>query len=223
MPSLRLLPLLWVVALLVGCKATGDERPDPAAGTTTGGAAGRDEPLRTVTDMLLLTTAADRAVERFDAQTLGGLRVLVDVSRFEAEERPFVHSAFRDHIVASGGIVVDPGPTILLEPPPGTDVIVEVRRNALGRYDSDFTLGIPPLPIIVPFVGAGLETPGIYVFRRTQAKAYAKFSVFTYSARTRSTLGLRQELWGTAHFDQWFWFGVGPFDGRNDIYPEGHP
>lgn len=217
--------LLALIVVLAGCTSTGEAL---APGTESQQAAGGSgpvsrAPLRTATDMLLLTTAAERAVSRFDAQTLGGRRVLVDVSRFDAAERPFVHSAFRDHIVAAGGVVMDPGPMAVPEPPPGTEVIVEVRRNALGRYDSDFTLGVPPLPIIIPFVGAGLETPGLFIFRHTTAKAYAKFSVFSYSATTRTTLGLRQELWGSAHFEQWFWFGVGPFDGSNDIYPEGHP
>lgn len=221
MPSLRLVAYSALV-VLAGCASQG-EQPINSAGAQEATVAGRAEPQRTVTEMLLLSTAADRAVEHFDVQTFGGKRVLVDVSRFEAEERPFVHSAFRDHIVSAGGIIVDPGPTAFLEPPPGTDIIVEVRKNALGRYDNDFTLGIPPLPIIIPFIGAGLETPGIYVFRRTQLKAYAKFSVFSYSAKTRTRLGLRQELWGVAHFEQWYWFGIGPFDGSNDIYPEGHP
>ncbi len=173
---------------------------------------------RTATEMLLVSTAAARAVWRYDAAPLAGRRVYVDLSNFESIDKGFVSSALRDHLSGAGAILVDE-----IEPAgelPGADVVVEVRNGALGIYDGDFTLGIPQLPVTVPGLTTALVTPSLYIFRRDTAQGWAKFNIWAYDPKTRRYLSRSDELWGQSYYNQWFWFGIGPFDGSNDIFPE---
>lgn len=173
---------------------------------------------RTAAEMLLISTAAARAVWRYDARPLEGRHVYIDLSNFESIDKGFVSSALRDHLSGAGAILVDE-----LEPAsglPGADVVVEVRNGALGIYDGDFTLGIPQLPITVPGLTTALVTPALYIFRRDTALGWAKFNIWAYDAKTHRYLSRSDELWGKSYYNQWFWFGIGPFDGSNDIFPE---
>lgn len=173
---------------------------------------------RTATEMLLVSTAAARAVWQYDATPLDGRRVYLDLTNFESIDKGFVSSALRDHLSGSGAILVDEIEAVGGQP--GADVVVEVRNGALGIYDGDFVLGIPQLPITVPGLTTALVTPALYIFRRDTAQGWAKFNIWAYDPRTRRYLGRSRELWGQAYYNQWFWFGIGPFDGSNDIFPE---
>ncbi|MBX3466956.1 MAG: hypothetical protein KF878_08660 [Planctomycetes bacterium] len=173
---------------------------------------------RTATEMLLVSTAALRAVRLFDAAPLDGQRVYLDLTNFESIDKGYVQSALRDHLSGAGAILVDQ-----IDPEgdrPGADVVVEVRNGALGIYDGTFTLGVPSLPITVPGLTTALVSPPLYIFRRDTSQGWAKFQLWTYDRRTRRYISRSPELWGASYYNQWYWFGVGPFDGSNDIYPD---
>lgn len=173
---------------------------------------------RTATEMLLVSTAAARAVSQYDAAPLEGRRVYLDLSNFESIDKGFVSSAMRDHLSGAGAILVDD--LEARDGQPGAEAVVEVRNGALGIYDGEFILGIPSLPVTVPGLTTALVSPPLYVFRRDTSQGWAKFTIWAYDPRTRRYLGRSHELWGRSFYNQWYWFGVGPFDGSNDIYPE---
>jgi hypothetical protein len=196
--SLLLLPL----AGLIGCVGAIRETTSP----------------RTATEMLLVSTAAYRAVMSYDARPLEGRRVYLDVSHFESIDRGYVESAMRDLLSGAGALLVDE-----VEPTggaAGADVIVEVRNGALGIYDGEFTLGLPSLPVTVPGLTTALVSPPLYIFRRDTAQGWAKFQIWAWDRRTRKYLSRSHELWGSTYYNQWYWFGIGPFDGSNDVYPQ---
>jgi hypothetical protein len=167
---------------------------------------------RTSTEMLLVTTAAQRAVLAYEPGQVLNRRVFIDMSNFDSIDRGYVIGAVRDHLSGYGAILVD---AIEL-----ADLVVEVRNGALGIYDGEFTLGMPSLPITAPGLTTALITPPLYIFKRNTEQGWAKFQVWSYDARTGRFLGRSPDLWGSAYYNQWFWFGIGPFDGSNDIYPE---
>ncbi|MCO5166953.1 MAG: hypothetical protein M9894_11370 [Planctomycetes bacterium] len=173
---------------------------------------------RTATEMLLVSTAALRAVRLFDAAPLDGQRVYLDLTNFESIDKGYVQSALRDHVSGAGAILVEQvdgdGER------PGADVVVEVRNGALGIYDGTFTLGLPALPITVPGLTTALVSPPLYIFRRDTSQGWAKFQMWIYDRRTGRYVGRSPELWGASYYNQWYWFGIGPFDGSNDIYPD---
>jgi Family of unknown function (DUF6655) len=170
---------------------------------------------RTPAEMLLVSSAAERAVEKFDASGMVGKRVFLDHSRFESIDKTYVLSALRSHLAESNvtltatAEVGDEGP----------EIVLELRNAALGIMDEDFSLGTPQLP----FSAQGFPPvllPEFSLFRRTSKKGWAKLELWAYDPATSTYVGESVPLWGTAYYNQWWWFTIGPFDGSNDIYPE---
>ena len=175
---------------------------------------------RTSTEMLLVSTAAERAVEQFDTSPLSGKRVFIDGTHFESVDKAYVLSALRDHLMRNdvtinGSLESTAGEG---EEPNGADLVLEIRNGSLGLWDGDFVLGIPAMPIGAQ--GMAATTPPLYLFRRLSAQGWAKFQFWIYDPVTNEHVYFSPDLWGHTFYNQWWWFGIGPFDGSNDVYPE---
>ncbi len=187
--------LLLAVASLSGC--IGNIRD-----TTT---------VRSAHEILLISTAAQRAVREYDASPLARRRVFVDLRYFDSIDKSYVESSLRQHLADAR--------VVLAEQSEGSDLVLEVRSGTLGIWDGDFVLGIPQLPVSYPGAPAILLPP-LYVFRRLSHQGYAKFQLWLFEPKTRVYLGRSQDLWGSSYYNQWWFLGIGPFDGSNDIFPD---
>ena len=174
---------------------------------------------RTASEILLISTAAERAVAKYDASALEGKRVYIDEGRFESVDKPYVISALRDHLAGSGVTLTGSKDPITKDKADGADFVIELRNGTLGIWDGDFVVGIPQLPMSAQGSPTVLLPP-LYLFRRLSAQGFAKFQFWIYDAATTKFIGRSPDLWGHSYYNQWWWFGVGPFDGSNDIYPE---
>lgn len=165
---------------------------------------------RTSTEILLVSTAAERAVTRYDAAPLTGKKVFVDDSMFDSVDKNYVMAALQDHLSGAGAV---------LAAKPDAEMVLEIRNGALGIWDGDFNLGIPAFPF--SFQGfPPILTPTLALFRRLSQQGYAKLQLWLYDPKTTALLSQSPDLWGHAYYNQWWWFGVGPFDGTNDVYPD---
>jgi len=174
---------------------------------------------RTATEMLLISTAAERAIATYETKHLKGRRVFIDDSKFESVDKSYVMSALRDRLAGDGVLLVDAVASTEGQKDSGAERVVEVRSGSLGIYDGDFVLGVPAMPIAVP--GAfSVQTPALYVFRRFSQKGWAKLQFWTYDPARRRHVHRSGDLWGSSYYNQWYWFGIGPYDGSNDIYPD---
>ncbi len=176
---------------------------------------------RTATEMLLVSTAAERAVASYDAGHLRGKRVFVDDTRFESVDKAYVMSALRDHLAGQGVTLVDKKEAGEGDAPAalGAELVLELRSASLGVYDGDFVLGIPQLPVSAQGFPPVLLPP-LYAFRRFSQQGWAKLEFWTYGAKSLQHVQRSGPLWGSSYYNQWWFFGIGPFDGSNDIYPE---
>lgn len=166
---------------------------------------------RTATEQLLVSTAAKRAVQEYDASSLSGQRVFIDESHFESVDKAYVVSALRHHLAKAGAI---------LTATPEADSVVEVRNASLGIWDGDFTMGLPPLPIEGLSGQAPLTLPPLYLVRRASQQSFAKLQLWVYQPESKAFVSKSPDLWGHAYYNQWYFFGLGPFDWSNDIYPD---
>ncbi|BBM82831.1 DUF6655 family protein [Candidatus Uabimicrobium amorphum] len=168
---------------------------------------------RTATEILLVSTAAERAIQNYKVdKSLSGKKVTIDDSHYDSVDKPYVSSALREHLSAAGAIVVADG----------SDYTVEVRNGTLGIFDSDFTMGIPGLPVALGF-GAELPpviTPPISVFKRDTSQGWCKMQLWIYKTADNTFVSKSDDLWGSSYYNQWIFLFIGPFDGSNDIYPE---
>lgn len=181
---------------------------------------------RTATEQLLISTAAERAVERFDplAQTLKGLRVAVDASKYESVDKPYVVSAVRHLVCERGGLLVDLGGTKYKDKDGKEAVlapqrVVEVRGAALGIRDDAFGFEIPTLPLPIPQTSLTSILPAFRLIKRIKQESWAKIQLWIYDPADRSYVAESKPLWGSAYYSQWYFFSAGPFDFSEDIYP----
>ncbi|MBL4850618.1 MAG: hypothetical protein JKY65_34310 [Planctomycetes bacterium] len=198
-----ILPFLFISFVTVGC--VGGIRD-----TTTA---------RSASEILLISTAAERAVAKYDASALSGKNVFIDDARFVSVDKEYVMSALRGHLAASGVTLVGERKPISKGNSQGADFVLELRNGTLGIWDGDFVLGIPALPLAAQGSPVVL-TPPLYLFRRLSAQGYAKFQFWLYDAATAAFIGRSTDLWGHSFYNKWWWLGIGPFDGSNDIFPE---
>jgi hypothetical protein len=159
---------------------------------------------RTAQEMILLSTAAERAIAQVDTSKLAGKKVWLDASRLATYDQPYVESAFRVLLAQNKGSLV-PGKD-------KADIAVEVRSGSLGLWDGDWGIGLP-LPVggaMVPPPGATADHwPQLISFDYALHEGWAHFQVWAYDAKTDAFVGSWRECWGRSY--------VGIFD---DIWPK---
>lgn len=167
---------------------------------------------RTSTEMLLVSTAAKRAIAGYDAAPLSGKRVLLDDSHFDSVDKAYVVSALRHHLARAGAIVAAPDGE--------KDLVLEIRNATLGVEDSAFTLGIPALPVESLEGLDPVLLPPLYFVRRASQQGWAKLQLWIYDPASKLFVSKSGDLWGHSYYNQWFFLGLGPFDFSEDIYPD---
>ena len=169
-------------------------------------------PARSAQEQLLISTAADRALARSDMRFLNGKRVFVDGFYLEAYDAPYVVGKLRNIVAFHGGKLV--------EKEGDSDVTFEVRSGGLSLNETTFLIGIPSLTLF--FLGTGLETPELNIFKMLKQRGVAKLSFFGYDTRDRKLLfssGVRR---GSSRATSYWVFLLGPFtfDNMSKLPPE---
>ncbi len=170
---------------------------------------------RSATEILLVSTAAERAVQNYDVTAeLKGKKISIDDSRYDAVDKKYVISALRNHLSANSIIISDAA---------GADYIMELRSGTLGIYNNDFTIGVPSVPVILGAFGTSappILTPDFPLLKRISAQGWCKLQIWLYDTKTKQHILTSPDLWGKCYYNQWTVIGIGPFDTSNDIYPE---
>jgi uncharacterized protein DUF6655 len=196
------LPVLACLALLVsGCTVRETTTP------------------RTATEVLLVSTAAERAIQSYDASPLAGRRVAIDASRYSGIDKSYVVSSLRTQVVRGGGrLVKDLRATRPEAPPP--EVVIELRSGTLGIWDGDFTIGVPPLDVRGAVEEIPITSPPLYLLNRGSQQGFCKVQLFSYEVGSQRVLQREHELWGRSYYNEWWVLGFGPFLGDQDIFLE---
>ncbi|MFC1706191.1 DUF6655 family protein [Planctomycetota bacterium] len=145
---------------------------------------------RTATEQLLISTAAERAVARIDAEKLKGRTVYVDVDRLECIDRGYVVSAFCEIMGLAGAHV--------LRNPDKADVIVEARSGVLNAYKGTWNLWFPVV-IILNAAGEPEESPKVLEIGYGLREGWARIQAFAYERETGKFLFGWGDGWGYAH------------------------
>ena len=67
---------------------------------------GLTKPQRSAVEQLLISTAADQALERADWSTIRGKKVYVDRAFYESTDYDYVIGSIRDHVSVNGGLLM---------------------------------------------------------------------------------------------------------------------
>ncbi|WPZ32623.1 DUF6655 family protein [Thalassobaculum sp. OXR-137] len=160
----------------------------------------RSDPERTAEEQLLLSTAVDRAVDGVTLNVPKGTKVFVDASRFEAYDKSYAISAFRDRVLESGAHLVSQ----LAD----AQVIVEIRSGALSTDGSRTIVGIPSFDVPIPLAG-DLSVPELSLASRKQRLGVAKVAYTAYWRESGALADRSEPIQGVAGYRDWEFIGFG--------------
>jgi hypothetical protein len=151
-------------------------------------------PQRSATEQLLISTAADHAVQQLSLNLPKDTKVFVDPQYFEGTDQKYALGAIRERLLEGGArLVADRGVA---------DVVVEPRAGALS-IDEDTTLvGIPSFDIPIPLAGA-FKFPEIALYKEDKRQGIAKFALTGYGAKDGVYEGSAGPVIGHAHKTKW--------------------
>ncbi len=129
-------------------------------------------PPRSATEQLLLSTAADRAINVAPLTIFAQKKVFVDGTYFEGYDSKYVLGAIRDALSRSGALLVGAATN--------SDIIVEARSGGLSIDSSSSLVGIPNLPVPIPFAGT-LQIPELALYKSSRQNSIAKLALLAYS------------------------------------------
>jgi hypothetical protein len=133
-------------------------------------------PPRTATEQLLLSTAADRAINTISLTDLAHKRVFVDGTCFTSYDSNYVLGSLRDALSRAGALLVPAASN--------SDVIVEARSGGLSIDPNSTLVGIAQTGLPIPLAGT-LNIPELSVYKSDRQRAIAKLALLAYSTQTR--------------------------------------
>ena len=148
---------------------------------------------RTGVERLVVTSAADKAIEPMNLKALSGKKVFLDTTQFEGTEKAYAIAEIRDRLGRAGAL--------LAADKAKADAIVEARAGAMETDSSTSLFGIPAIPIPIPGVGT-LATPEIALFKKVKQVGTAKIAlnVLAPDGKQLMTTGHKH---GTSYFTRW--------------------
>ncbi len=124
---------------------------------------------RTALEQLLLSSAVDKALEKFRLPQLADSKVYVDFTNLKAYDQEYIRVATRARIARMGAL--------LLESAEGADYIVEVASGGLGTEHKTGVVGMPPLPV----PNSPLSTPEAPAYRSSEQTGIFKLMIFVHA------------------------------------------
>jgi len=154
-------------------------------------------PPRTATEQLLISSAADRAADQLHVMLPRGTRIFVDAHNFTAangDDAKYAAAAIEDRFLLQG--------LAIMPDPKQADVIVALRSGALSINAHKILIGIPALPLPIPFSGTVVQTPEVAFFSWDSQKGIAKFAATSYGARDGSLRSSTGSVIGLAKYNK---------------------
>jgi hypothetical protein len=129
-------------------------------------------PTRSSQELLLISTAADRAAEALAAQVPTNITAYLDMSGFAAQDSAYGGAAIQDALLRHG--------VRLVSDRAKADAIILPRAGDLSTDERQTLFGIPALPM--PYTGTVL--PPLSIYRDSELKGIAKFAATVYDPKT---------------------------------------
>jgi hypothetical protein len=148
-------------------------------------------PLRTASEQLLISAAADRAASQMSLGIPKGTRIFVDNQFFQGYDQGYAVAAIRTQMLKSGMMLVDDRTK--------AEAIVQVSSGALSTDQKSLLIGIPQLTVPYYPAGNSVTVPEIALFKQAEEKGVAKFVATGYDAKTGQLLATTDPRYGFAH------------------------
>jgi hypothetical protein len=148
-------------------------------------------PTRSAQEVLLITTAADRAAEALANQIPANLTAFVDRSGFSAEDQAYGMAAIDDALLRRG--------IRLVSDRAKADAVIVPRAGVLSTDEEQTLLGIPPLPAPTPVAGGLITVPSLSLYQHSDESGIAKFAASVYDPKTGRLIVSTDPAYGFSH------------------------
>jgi hypothetical protein len=149
-------------------------------------------PGRSTQELLLISTAADRAAEALAAQVPPNLTAFVDTSGFAAQDQAYGLAAIEDALLRHG--------VRLISDRPKADAVILPRTGVLSTDERQTLFGIPALPTPLT-LASGTTLPPLSLYQETEAKGVAKFAATVYDPKTGKLIVSTSPAYGFSRED----------------------
>lgn len=130
-------------------------------------------PARSTQELLLISTAADRAAEALAQQVPPNLTAWIDTSGFAAQDQQYGLATIQDALLRHGVRLVGDRAK--------ADAVILPRAGTLSTDERSTLVGIPSLPN--PFM-PGVAIPALALYSQSDLKGTAKFAATIYDNKT---------------------------------------
>jgi hypothetical protein len=148
-------------------------------------------PLRTATEQLLISSAADRAAAQLVLGIPAGTKVYMDTRFFQGYDDGYAEAAIRTQLLKNGLALVDDREK--------ADAVVMVSSGALSTDNKSVLIGIPALTFPFYPIGNSIQVPEIALFKTAEEKGVAKFVATGYDAKTGKLIATTDPRYGFSH------------------------
>ena len=132
---------------------------------------------RNAVEQLVLTTAADRTVNKMDFRMLKGEKVRFDYGNMTPQvDKNYIQGILEARISAAGAIIA-------LKPEEAKYVLRPLCAT-FATEDDRIMFGTPQLPIPIPQAGISVIIPELPIFKRIRRFGYCKLSIEIVEAKT---------------------------------------
>jgi uncharacterized protein DUF6655 len=129
---------------------------------------------RTGLEQLLISSAVDRSLDKFDLQPIRYAKVYIDQKYLDCVDKNYVIVSMHQRLLNNG--------CTLVEKPEEADVVLEIGSGAVGTDRTELFVGIPEIPLPPP---SPIAIPRLALFTRTKAMGTAKLRVLAYDAKSK--------------------------------------
>ena len=162
------------------------------------------EPVRSVGEQLLLSTAIDRALSALDLEAIGrlkGFKVYLSTVYLQTLDQEYLVGSLRDLLLSSGVLVVDDIAQ--------AEMIVEVRSGANSLDSATVTAGIAEDQALPnPVTGAPVGLPELAFFKKQNNVSLTKVALVAYHADSREHIFSSGTLLGGAYDRHYQFLGL---------------
>ncbi len=124
---------------------------------------------RTAIEQMLLSTAVDTALKKFELPQVKGKKVYIDLTNLTGEGSEYMKVAVRARFSEIGAT--------LTGTPDQAEFTAEVASGCLGTEFKSFIVGIPSIPV----PGSPAPLPEVSLFRKVEQTGIMKFLIFVHA------------------------------------------
>lgn len=159
-------------------------------------------PERSAMEQLLMSTAADRAVEKLYLPEMIGRPVYVDDTHLDCLDQEYVVGRVRMAVLENGGRLTNSQENARLK--------VELSSGAMSVDKQDWLLGLPQLPLPIPTVDQTVKLPEMPLFKVTTYRGVAKVIIYGTDPETGAELSEPRIVYGHSMTTYLWLLFIGP-------------